>query len=197
MIGCGPRQVLVVPKRMVTLHCRWCRRPGDFRWSGRSLQSWQSSAVLFSRHHFRCCCSQSIHFIRVMIIILMEAAKITIHLSRTESLQWSANNLTGKIMQVVTHHASYTSVDPCSPVVVASEAKKNKHHTDIIIVPDSRKHATDRAERQQQTTIFCLYQLVPTRANALKTAYVRPARSTFWQQLRGNTESCSITEDLG
>ena len=162
MIGCGPRQVLVVPKRMVTLHCRWCRRPGDFRWSGRSLQSWQSSAVLFSRHHFRCCCSQSIHFIRVMIIILMEAAKITIHLSRTESLQWSANNLTGKIMQVVTHHASYTSVDPCSPVVVASEAKKTNIIRTLLssqIAGSTRLTALNVSNRPPSFACTNLYRL--------------------------------------
>ena len=82
MIGRGPRQVLVVPKSMVTLQCRWCRRPRDLRCSCQSLRSSPSSVVPFSRHH-------RIHFIRVIIIVLMEAAKIT----REETLHhlaWSS-----------------------------------------------------------------------------------------------------------
>ena len=155
--------------------------------SGRSLQSSQSSVVLFSRHHFRCCYSHSVHFIR-LIIILMEAAKITIHLSRTESLQWPANDLTGKIMQVVTGLVRTMPVTLVwIPALLSSLFQRQK---DIIIVPESRKHPTDRPERQEQTTIFCFYQL-PTGLTGLgKTAYVRPARATFWQ-LRNN--SCGAT----
>lgn len=83
----------------------------------------------------------------------MEAAKITIHQSGTESLQWPGDNLTGKIMQLVAglaHTMPFTQVWIQTP----SEGK----HIIRTFLSSQKAGSTQMTvlHGSKQTTIFCL-----------------------------------------